>query len=201
MEKNSSKGMNLIQKLYRYRLKIDRKGTPIVNLSSLFCIPCLILAPHMSIAGIILSLVLGYHIRLEAEGDVGDLEETVRAAAEKVKQTVGTATKTIREEIEKNREGAKETPKAEPVQAAPAAEPVAEPAAGPANDEPIAAEPVREPAAPAAPVIDDVLKQMEPVFRGNTAFTACGASVPTLQVNESDAPAEETSAPKAGYQG
>ena len=69
MEKQN-KGMNLIQKLYHYRLRIDRKGTPIVNLSSLFCIPALLLAPWVSIGGIVAALVLGYHIRLETEGEV-----------------------------------------------------------------------------------------------------------------------------------
>ena len=191
MDKDS-KGMNLIQKLYRYRLKIDRKGTPIVNLSCLFCIPCLIFAPHMSIAGIIVSLILGYHIGLETEGDAGELEETLRNAAGKIRETVGTAAKTIREEIDKTRENntAKDTKPAETVKEAPDVTEAKEDAG------------VKAITSGAASINQDIVQELEQetasVFRGSTAFTASSHSVPTLQVHEEPS-AQEDASPKAGW--
>lgn len=196
MEKNTGKGMNLLQKLYRYRLKIDRKGTTIVNLSSLFCIPCLLLAPHMSIAGIIISLVLGYHISLESEGDTGDLEETLRNAAETVKQTASSAAKTIRQEIDKARSSgapaARQSPAEAPETAAPAQAPAPQ-------------EIQVTPRASGEEIVEDLKEHMDREFHGNpavyhTAFTASG-SVPTLHVPEADSSSEDPQSARTGYQG
>ena len=185
MEKN--KGLNLLQKFYRYRLKIDRNGTPIVNLSSLFSIACLIFAPHMSIAGIVLSLILGYHISLETEGDAGDLEETVRNAAETVKKTAASAAKTIRQEMEKVRSDAS----------------AHRDTAGSAADAPDtgrSAEQVNQ------EIVEELKTQMESeIPHGNpaayhTAYTATAGSVPTLRVQPEESVSEEPREPKAHFQ-
>ena len=178
--------VDLFKKLYRYRLKIDRKGKTILNWSSLFSVACLILAPHMTVAGTVLSLILGYHINLETEGEDTELEERMRSAAETVKKTAASAAKTIRSEIEKARgedenKTVKEAQSAPEKQEAPQATPVMNtvPQAAPAKEA-------------QAAVNQDVLQDLEQhanefqanpaVFR--SAYSASASSVPTLQVHE-----------------
>lgn len=204
--KTVSKAMNVLQKMYHYRLRIDRKdGKAILNWSSLFSLACLILAPHMTIAGIILSLILGYHINLETDledQENRDFEQRVRQAADTVRKTASAAAQTIRSEIEKNtgkkagaagsgaapaepaQEPVRQTPvqQAEPVRQAPVLQ------AEPVRQAPIRQEPIRQ----AEPVNQDVVQDLEKhayEFQHNptarSAFSAMGSSVPTLQVEES----------------
>ncbi len=211
--KTVSKAMNVLQKMYHYRLRIDRKdGKAILNWSSLFSLACLLLAPHMTIAGIILSLILGYHINLETDledQENRDFEQRVRQAADTVRKTASAAAQTIRSEIEKNtgkkagaagsgaapaepaQEPVRQTPvqQAEPVRQAPVLE------AEPVRQEPIRQEPVRQ----AEPVNQDVVQDLEKhayEFQHNptarSAFSAMGSSVPTLQVEESAPAGPET---------
>ena len=193
---NKSKGINLLQKLYRYRLKIDRNGTPIVNLSSLFCLASLIFAPHVTIAGLIISLILGYHINLDSEGDAKDLEQSFSGAAEAVKKMASTAVNGLREGIDKIRtESAADAGKQQEAQAAPAAAPAVAPAAAPAPaDIPVNQE-----------IVEDLRQHMEPdFFQGNsafhTAYSASAGSVPTLQVHEEAPAAEENPSSRTDYQ-
>ena len=193
MEKQN-KGMNLIQKLYHYRLKIDRKGTPIVNLSSLFCIPALLLAPWVSIGGIVAALALGYHIRLETEGEGTDIQQAVSKAAETVKKTVSATAKAIRQEVDKVRNDAQP---AREQKAAPKTEPVPE----------IKTEKEDKPEVNTTPdfttdqeeVVNDLEKHMDAFFQGNpasanyrSAYSATANSVPTIQVHEEAAEVPET---------
>ena len=215
--KTVSKAMNVLQKMYHYRLRIDRKdGKAILNWSSLFSLACLILAPHMTIAGIILSLILGYHINLETDledQENRDFEQRVRQAADTVRKTASAAAQTIRSEIEKNtgkkagaagsgpapaesfaeppQKSVRQTPvqQAEPVRQAPVLQ------AEPVRQEPIRQEPVRQ----AEPVNQDVVQDLEKhayEFQHNptarSAFSAMGSSVPTLQVEESAPAGPET---------
>ena len=211
--KTVSKAMNVLQKMYHYRLRIDRKdGKAILNWSSLFSLACLLLAPHMTIAGIILSLILGYHINLETDledQENRDFEQRVRQAADTVRKTASAAAQTIRSEIEKSngkkagaagsgaapaepaQEPVRQTPvqQAEPVRQAPVLQ------AEPVRQEPIRQEPVRQ----AEPVNQDVVQDLEKhayEFQHNptarSAFSAMGSSVPTLQVEESAPVGPET---------
>ena len=183
MENKENKARNLFQKLCSYRLRIDRNGKTVVNWSSLFSLACLILAPHMSIAGIVLSLILGYHISLETEEVDGDLEERIRQAADTVKRTATAAARTVRDEVEKARAGHEpEKTKA----AERKAEPVKEAAAPRSADAP-----ARESA-----VNQDVVEELEkhaddfgasPLARGyGSAFSVMGSSVPILEVREEE---------------
>lgn len=195
--KTVSKAMNVLQKMYHYRLRIDRKdGKAILNWSSLFSLACLILAPHMTIAGIILSLILGYHINLETDledQENRDFEQRVRQAADTVRKTASAAAQTIRSEIEKNT-GKK-------AGAAGSGAAPAEPAQEPVRQTPVQqAEPVRQaPVLQAEPVNQDVVQDLEKhayEFQHNptarSAFSAMGSSVPTLQVEESAPAGPET---------
>ena len=183
MENKENKARNLFQKLCSYRLRIDRNGKTVVNWSSLFSLACLILAPHMSIAGIVLSLILGYHISLETEEVDGDLEERIRQAADTVKRTATAAARTVRDEVEKARAGHEPEKTKAPERKA---EPVKEAAASRSADAP-----AREPA-----VNQDVVEELEkhaddfgasPLARGyGSAFSAMGSSVPILEVREEE---------------
>lgn len=53
---------NLMTRLYQCRLKIKKGSITIANLSLLFSVVALIISPHLVILGIILCLILGYHI-------------------------------------------------------------------------------------------------------------------------------------------
>ena len=113
MENNKgAKAKNFLQKMYNFRVKVDRKGKPIVNVSSIFGLACLLFAPHMTIAGVVLSLVLGYQIHFESEDDNGEIEERIRKAAENVRTGVTGAAKSIQKEI--NRMTAEKQPAQQP---------------------------------------------------------------------------------------
>ena len=105
MENNKGfKAKNFLQKLYNFRVKVDRQGKPIANVSSIFAAACLIFAPHMTIVGIVASLLMGYQIRFESEDmDSAELEERFRKAAQNVKTGAMNAAKSIQTEIDKAR--------------------------------------------------------------------------------------------------
>ena len=183
MENKSNKAMGLFQKLCSYRLRIDRNGKTVVNWSSLFSLACLILAPHMSIAGIILSLILGYHINLEADEADGEFEERVRQAADTVKKTAAAAARTVRDEVEKARTTAEKKAGTERK-----AEPVKENAKETVKETVRSTEiPVRE-SAVNQDVVADLEKHadhFESAARGS-AYSAMGGSVPILEVHEDE---------------
>ncbi|MGN1368421.1 MAG: DUF4342 domain-containing protein [Aristaeellaceae bacterium] len=83
--------MGLLHKCYRARVKVHRKDTVILNISSLFAGLSVLISPHLVIVGAILALVLGYRISFEKHDHAFDgenLERTVRNAAENVKASV-----------------------------------------------------------------------------------------------------------------
>lgn len=96
--KSSNKGffLDLISKLYRARIKVNKDETPVINLSALFSLVGLIVAPHIVIIGVIASLVLGYKFSFTKsdrafEGE--NLERMVRNAADNVKSSVNDFTR------------------------------------------------------------------------------------------------------------
>lgn len=82
--------MELLHKCYRARVKVHRKDTVILNISSLFAGLSVLISPYLVIVGAILAMVLGYRISLENDHafDGENLERTVRNAAENVKASV-----------------------------------------------------------------------------------------------------------------
>ena len=194
-----NKAIRFLQKMYHFRLRVDRKGQPIVNVSSIFGALCLIFAPHMTVVGIVASLLLGYQIRFESEDDDGAFGEQVRKAAGNIKAGAASAAKSIQREIEKARANsasggtAPAARGAEPVQAAPkAAEPV--------QAVPKAAEPI--------PSNDELLKDLQDHAEENvnsnpaattfhSAYAASAGSVPVLRVQEET---EDTQAPARAAQ-
>lgn len=91
-----------LTRLYRARLMVKKNQTVIVNLSILFILGVLVFSPHMLVAGLILSLILGYRItviRHSADFAKDDLGSMVRNAADNVKQTVQQFAKDIEEKV------------------------------------------------------------------------------------------------------
>ena len=85
------KALNFIQKLYRSRLKIHKDNTPIINISVLFAAACLLFAPHLTIVGIIISMILGYRFsftKMDEAFSAENLEKMVRSAAQNAKSSV-----------------------------------------------------------------------------------------------------------------
>jgi len=93
---------SFLESLTQYRLKVEKDGKSVVDVPSIFALPGLLLAPKLSIAGLVAAPLLGLKVHLENEdGKDVDVEGAVRKAAEAVKETVSTATKTIKEEVDK----------------------------------------------------------------------------------------------------
>ena len=86
-----TKALNILQRLYRSRIKVAKGETAVVNLSVLFGGACLLLAPHMTIAGIIISMLLGYKFsfsNMDAAFSSDSLERMVRNAAQNARSSV-----------------------------------------------------------------------------------------------------------------
>ena len=93
---------SFLESLTQYRLKVEKDGKSVVDVPSIFALPGLLLAPKLSITGLVAAPLLGLKVHLENEdGKDVDVEGAVRKAAEAVKETVSTATKTIKEEVDK----------------------------------------------------------------------------------------------------
>ena len=104
MENNNpnagEKAKSFLQKLYRFRVKVDKKGKSIINVSSIFGLFALIFAPHVTIIGTVAALLMGYQFRFESEDmDDKELEERIRKAAQNVKSGAASAVKSIQTEI------------------------------------------------------------------------------------------------------
>ena len=93
----SQKGfMNVMTKLFRFRIKVRKGNVTILNLSLLFSLLALIVSPHLVVIGAILMLILGYHVSFDKRDPdfaSDNLERMVRNAGENVKETVTDFTK------------------------------------------------------------------------------------------------------------
>ena len=195
MENNKgSKAKNFLQKMYHFRLKVNKQDKQIVNVSSIFALACLIFAPHMTIVSVVASLLLGYQFRFESEDmDDAELEERIRKAAQNVKNGAMTAAKSIQTEISKAR--SQNAPARTQAEAEQAAEKIVETA------KKTAAEPVQE--------AEEILKDLqshaaEEATESNpaattfhSAYAASAGTVPVLRVNGDPAGVPEPDAPAA----
>ncbi len=93
---------NFFETLTQYRLKVEKDGKSVLNVPGIFALPGMLMMPKLSITGLIAAPLLGLKVHLESDGgETVDMEEAVRKTAETVKETVTTASRTIREEIDK----------------------------------------------------------------------------------------------------
>ena len=93
---------NFFETLAQYRLKVEKDGKDVVDVPSIVALPGLLMMPKLSITGLVAAPLLGLKVKLESEGgETVDVEDTVRKAAEAVRDTVVTASRTVKEEIDK----------------------------------------------------------------------------------------------------
>lgn len=93
---------SIFETLTQYRMKIEKDGKSVVNVPTIFALPGLLVAPKLSIAGLVAAPLLGLKVHLENEdGKTVNVEDAVRKAADAVRETVDTAAKTIKEEMDK----------------------------------------------------------------------------------------------------
>ena len=93
---------NFFEALTQYRLKVVKDGKTVVNVPTIFALPGLLMAPKLSIAGLVAAPLLGLKVHLENEdGKTVNVEDAVRKAADAVRESVDTAAKTIKEEMDK----------------------------------------------------------------------------------------------------
>jgi len=195
METNNNtaggKAKNFLQKMYRFRVKVDKQGKSIINVSSIFGLFALIFAPHVTIIGTIAALLMGYQFRFESEDmDDKELEERIRKAAMNVKSGAASAVKSIQTEISKAR--AQNAPKTQ-AEAEQMARQIVEKAAAP-----------QEPAPSNQEILNDLQQRADSIPETNpaattfhSAYAASAGSVPVLRVSEDPAPAPEPEAPAA----
>ncbi len=93
---------NFFEELTGYRVKVERDGREIVNVPGILALPGLLIAPKLSVAGMIAAPLLGCNIHLENEdGREIDIGKAVKEAAGTVADTAAAAAKTVKEEFEK----------------------------------------------------------------------------------------------------
>ncbi len=105
-------------KLYRFRLKVKKDDTIIVNLSLLFSIVALLVSPHLVLIGLVLALILGYRISFDKKDPAfvtANLERMVRHAGENVRESVSDFTRGFQEGYSEEPKTEKK-PQSEPVQ-------------------------------------------------------------------------------------
>ena len=180
------KALNFIQKLYRSRLKIHKGSTPIINISVLFAAACLLFAPHMTIIGVIISMILGYRFsftKMDEEFAADNLEKMVKSAAQNAKTSVssvvqsitGEKTASVRKPVndENTKTEEKQTTKHD----------IPEKAAEhsmPEKDD--AAENLKQQARQLEETMDSFFESNPAATTYRNAYSAAASSVPTLQV-------------------
>ena len=93
---------NFFDELTGYRVNVEKDGKEIVNVPGILALPGLLIAPKVSIIGMVAAPLLGCSIHLEnGNGSEVDIAKAVKEAADTVADTAAAAARTAREEIEK----------------------------------------------------------------------------------------------------
>ncbi len=97
------RAVGFLQKLYRCRMKIHKGDVPVINVSAVYAAAALVFAPHITVAGVIISMILGYRFSFSQM----DADFALKAQAENISSRTENA-------------GEPETDAAEPVGSEPA---------------------------------------------------------------------------------
>lgn len=176
------KALNLLQKLYRSRVKIRKGDTNVFNVSVLFAGLCLLLAPHMTIAGVIVSMILGYQFSftgMDPDFASENLEKMVKSAAQNAKSSVSSVVQSITNET-KERQKNSET-KANP---AIRADEVKKTAKESETDKTFedSAQSLKNQAKELEETMDSFFESNPAATSFHSAYSAAASSVPTIQV-------------------
>ncbi|MBR2661301.1 MAG: DUF4342 domain-containing protein [Clostridiales bacterium] len=178
------KALNFLQKLYRSRVKIRKGDTNIFNVSVLFAGLCLILAPHMTIAGIIVSMILGYQFSftgMDPDFASDSLEKMVKSAAQNAKSSVSSVVQTITSETKELQKKNSAKPEAKPVKER-AEDPVKTASATEDAEFAAQAQSLRDQAKELEETMDSFFESNPAATSFHSAYSAAASSVPTIQV-------------------
>lgn len=174
------KALGLLQKLYRSRVKIRKGDTNVFNVSVLFSALCLLLAPHMTIAGVIVSMILGYQFSftgMDPDFASDSLEKMVKSAAQNAKSSVSSVVNTISsetKELQKKAAVSRESAKQGAAEKKEASAPEIKESGDPAES-------IRKQAKELEETMDSFFEN-NPSAGFNSAYSAAASSVPTIQV-------------------
>lgn len=94
----------LLQKLYRCRVKVHKGSVPVINLSAVFAAAALLFAPHITVAGVIVSMILGYRFsfsQMDEDFASDNLKKMVKNAAENARASVDSVVRSFSKETDK----------------------------------------------------------------------------------------------------
>ena len=99
---NTEKKNGIFSTLYCNRVKINKSGTPILNLSLLFSLLAVLTAPWLVVGGVIVALALGYKFGFErnAAGFCNDFDTVVKGAASNVRNVVDNVTDRVEDVVD-----------------------------------------------------------------------------------------------------
>lgn len=103
-EANRGSFKSFMKKMYQTRVKIHKGETPVLNLSVLYAVPCLVCAPHITVAGIIVSMILGYRFsfsQMDEDFASDNLKKMVKNAAENARASVDSVVRSFSKETDK----------------------------------------------------------------------------------------------------
>jgi hypothetical protein len=86
MEAKQEKNGSFFKTMYKTRVRITRGDMPILNLSVLFSLVALLTAPWLVVLGLLVALVMGYHITIDRSGQ--GFESSFSEVVENGKRTV-----------------------------------------------------------------------------------------------------------------
>ena len=182
---NDTKGkaLNILQKIYRSRVKIRKGETSIINVSVLFAGISLLFAPHITIAGVIASMILGYQFSfssMDPEFSSDSLEKMVKNAAQNAKSSVSSVVHTISSETQewqKKASAVKESVIKQEDKTAQSGKNENE-----KKNAEEAAESIRKQAKEIEDTMDSFFESNPAAIKYNSAYSAATSGVPTIQV-------------------
>jgi len=90
---------NFIDDLAGYRVKVEREGKEVVNIPGILALPGLLVAPKMSLVGMIAAPLLGCSVRVEnakKEAEAAKRAEAEKKAQDAAEAILDMAKKTVR---------------------------------------------------------------------------------------------------------
>ena len=93
---------SFFDELTGYRVKVVRNGKEIVNVPGILALPGLLIAPKMSLIGMVAAPLMGCELHVENDdGKTVDVGNAVRQAADAVVDTAKKTARTVKEEMDK----------------------------------------------------------------------------------------------------
>lgn len=93
---------NFFDELAGYRVKVEKDGKEVVNVPGILALPGLLVAPKMSVIGMIAAPLLGCSVHVEnADGAKVDVGKKVQEAADTIVDSAKKTARTIEKELNK----------------------------------------------------------------------------------------------------